>query len=155
MSRSPTRGGDLTPNLDYRRDRPLTGAQFRDLLQRSGLAARRPVDDPATLDAMLNHADLLITAWDGDRPVGVARALTDYRYCCYLADLAVDRAWQRQGVGRRLLAATRAALAPDCMLLLLAAPAAAAYYPRLGFAPHPSAWVLRAAGLAPVAEGAR
>jgi GNAT superfamily N-acetyltransferase len=155
MSRSPTRNGDLTPRLDYRRDRPLTRAQFRDLLQCSGLAARRPVDDPATLDAMLAHADLLVTAWDGDRPVGVARSLTDYRYCCYLADLAVDRAWQRQGVGRRLLAATRTALAPGCMLLLLAAPAAAAYYPRVGFAPHPSAWVLRAAGLAADGEGAR
>lgn len=154
MSRAPTRGGDLTSRLDYRRDRPLTRTQFRDLLQRSGLAARRPVDDPATLDAMLAHADLLVTAWDGDRPVGVARALTDYRYCCYLADLAVDRAWQRQGVGRQLIAVTRVALAPDCMLLLLAAPAAEGYYPRVGFAAHPSAWVLRAAGLAPAAEGA-
>lgn len=93
---------------------------------------------------MLEHGNLLCTAWDGDRLVGVARSVTDFAYCCYLSDLAVDAAYQKQGIGRALMRLTQAQLGPSAKLILLAAPAAAAYYPRLGFQAHPSAWVLDA-----------
>lgn len=130
--------------VEYRTDRTPTVDEFADLLRRSTLAARRPVDDPAALAAMLAHANLIATAWlpaaEGARLVGVARSLTDFAYCCYLSDLAVDAGLQRGGVGRRLIAATQAALGPKAKLILLAAPAAVDYYPRLGFDPHPSAW---------------
>lgn len=129
-------------DLTYRSDRTLRPAQFVDLLQRSGLAARRPVDDAACIEAMLAHADLLVTAWDGERLVGVARSVTDFSYCCYLSDLAVDRALQRSGVGLRLQQETQARLGPRCTLILLAAPAARDYYPRVGYSPHDSCWVL-------------
>ena len=132
--------------IAYLRDHALTSAEFTGLLRRSGLDARRPVDDPKTITAMLAHANLTITAWRDERLVGVARSLTDYRYCCYLSDLAVDRDEQRHGIGRGLVAATRAALGPRCMLLLLAAPAAVDYYPHIGFEHHPQAWMVRDAG---------
>ncbi|HEY5790091.1 MAG TPA: GNAT family N-acetyltransferase [Gammaproteobacteria bacterium] len=114
------------------------------MLRRSGLAARRPVEEPRRVAAMLEHADLLLTAWVERELVGVARSLTDWQYCCYLSDLAVDRAWQRRGIGRQLVALTRAALHPDCLLLLLSAPDAVTYYPHLGFTHHPQAWTTRA-----------
>lgn len=93
---------------------------------------------------MVEHASLMVTAWDGDTLVGVARSLTDFAYCCYLSDLAVDVGYQRQGIGRELLCLTRRQLAPACKLILLAAPAATGYYPKLGFEPHPSAWTIAA-----------
>ena len=101
------------------------------LYQAAGL--KRPVDDPARIAAMYRHSNLVVTAWDGEQLVGVSRALSDFAYCCYLSDLAVLPAWQGQGIGRELVARTRAAAGPGSMLLLLAAPGAMSYYPALGF----------------------
>ncbi len=68
--------------------------------------------------------------------------MTDFHYCCYLSDLAVDTAYQRQGIGARLIELTRLELKPQAKIILLAAPAATEYYPRLGFDAHHSAWLL-------------
>jgi predicted N-acetyltransferase YhbS len=130
--------------IEYRADRKLTPSEFVDLLQRSTLAERRPVDDAEAIKAMVEHASLMVTAWEDDRLVGVARSVTDFAYCCYLSDLAVDTAWQRQGIGRALIRQTQRQLAPACKLILLSAPAATGYYPKLGFARHDSAWIIRA-----------
>jgi len=91
---------------------------------------------------MLRHADLLCTAWSGRQLVGVARSVTDFAFCCYLSDLAVDVAWQKQGIGKALIRLTRQSLGPRCKLILLSAPNATGYYPKIGFTAHPSAWVL-------------
>jgi len=128
--------------LRYETDVALTTEQFTDVLQRSGLAERRPVDDRECMAGMVEHADLTVTAWDGDLLVGVARSVTDFHYCCYLSDLAVDRAYQRKGIGRELIARTQERLGPRCAIILLSAPAAVDYYPRLGLRKHPQAWVL-------------
>ena len=121
-------------------DRVLDVEQFLDVLSRSTLAGRRPVGDRACMEGMLAHASLLATAWDGELLVGVARSVTDFHYCCYLSDLAVDEAYQRRGIGRALIAATLARLGPRCRLRLIAAPAAADYYPRLGFRRNDRCW---------------
>lgn len=126
--------------IRFSSDAAITSDQFIDVLRRSTLDERRPVDDRGCIDSMLRNADLTITAWDGDALIGVARSVTDYSYCCYLSDLAVDSEYQRQGVGKRLIELTRAALGPRCKLILLSAPAATDYYPHLGFERHPSAW---------------
>jgi ribosomal protein S18 acetylase RimI-like enzyme len=114
-----------------------------DLYRRSTLGERRPIDRPDIFAGMLQHADLLISAWQGNRLVGIARSLTDFSYVAYLADLAVDVEYQRQGIGKRLIEETRSRLGKQCMIVLLAAPAANDYYPRLGFEHNPRAWVLR------------
>ena len=119
--------------------------QFIDVLRRSTLAERRPVDDRDCLAGMLRHADLLVTAWEQDLLVGVARSVTDFNYCCYLSDLAVDQEHQQTGIGRELIRRTREQLGSGCMVILLSAPAATGYYPRIGFRLHGSAWVLRPA----------
>lgn len=128
--------------ITYTVTRPITPAEFIDLLVRSTLAERRPIDDPDAIAGMVANADITVTAWDGDRLVGVARSVTDFTYCCYLSDLAVDAAYQRQGIGVELMARTQAELGPKCTLILLAAPAAADYYGHVGFTHHPRCWVL-------------
>jgi len=121
---------------------PLTPEQFIDLLNRSTLGERRPIDDPDTIAGMVANADITLSAWDGDKLVGVARSVTDFTYCCYLSDLAVDAAYQRQGIGVELMARTQALLGPKCKVILLAAPAAADYYGHVGFDHYPRCWVL-------------
>jgi ribosomal protein S18 acetylase RimI-like enzyme len=128
--------------LRYTTDRAIDVGQFRDLLVRSTLGERRPIDDNACLEGMLKHADILATAWDGEALVGVSRSLTDWTYSCYLADLAVDVAYQRAGIGRRLIDLTQRQLGPLCKIILLAAPAANEYYERIGFEHNPRAWLL-------------
>lgn len=116
--------------------------QFIDVLQKSTLGERRPVDDLNAMTHMVEHADLIATAWSGDQLVGVARSFTDYAYCCYLSDLAVVKEHQRTGIGRALIAETQKVLEAGCQLVLLAAPGAQAFYPKIGFEKHKSAWVL-------------
>jgi len=131
-------------NIEYAHDRAVTAEEFIDLLKRSTLAARRPVDEPKRVAAMLAHANLMCTAWDGKKLVGVARSVTDFEYCCYVSDLAVDEAYQRRGIGRELLRLTRSRLGNRATIVLLAAPDAEGYYPRIGFEAHRSAWILTA-----------
>ena len=129
--------------ITYREDAPIDVLTAINLYNRSTLGQRRPVDKPEVFDAMLRNADVIITAWQGETLVGIARTLTDYSYVAYLADLAVDTAFQRKGIGKQLIAETRKRLEDQCMLVLLAAPAANEYYPKIGFEHHPRAWVLR------------
>jgi ribosomal protein S18 acetylase RimI-like enzyme len=112
----------------------LKPAEFVDVLRRSGLDRRRPVDQPDVVAKMLKHAGIILCARDGQgRLIGVSRALADFSYCCYLSDLAVDRAWQGLGIGTELMRRTRAAAGGEAVtLLLLSAPDAMAYYPKAG-----------------------
>jgi GNAT superfamily N-acetyltransferase len=133
--------------LQYRDDARISADEAIDLFRRSTLGERRPVHRRDIFEGMLANADLTITAWSGERLVGIARTLTDFTYVAYLADLAVDAELQRQGIGKRLIAETRERLAPECMIVLLAAPKANDYYGRLGFEHNPRAWVLRGSQL--------
>jgi predicted N-acetyltransferase YhbS len=127
----------------YNIENSLSLDEFRGILDRSTLALRRPVEELDTLQGMLDHADLIATARDSTGLlVGVARALTDFSYCTYLSDLAVDQAHQKRGIGIRLIQRIHDAAGRQTHLILLAAPAAEAYYPRIGFQPHHSCWMI-------------
>ena len=130
--------------MEYRFGNQLDLDQVTELYRASTLGERRPIDDPAIVRSMLEHANLVVTAWDGGRLVGISRTLTDFAYVGYLADLAVRESHQRQGLGLALIQKTRERMGPRSMLVLLAAPKAVDYYPRVGFRRHESAWVLRA-----------
>jgi predicted N-acetyltransferase YhbS len=132
-------------SIRYEHSQVITEAEFVDLLRRSTLAERRPVDDSNCVEAMRKHANLICTAWDDQKLIGVARSVTDFEYCCYLSDLAVDEAYQKRGIGRELIRLTRSRLGNRAAIILLAAPKAETYYPRIGFDAHRSAWILPAA----------
>lgn len=116
--------------------------QVIDLYRASTLGERRPVDNREVMRSMIEKADLIVTAWDEGRLVGIARTLTDFVYVAYLADLAVDLSYQKSGIGKKLIEETRRHLEPTCMITLLAAPGANDYYPKVGFEHNPRAWVL-------------
>lgn len=132
----------MTAGVDYAIEPGLAAEEFVDVLVRSTLAERRPVDRPEVIRGMLEQADLIVTARVDGRIVGVSRALTDFNYCTYLADLAVDRAFQGRGIGRELIARTHEAAGRGTTLILLAAPLARTYYPHVGLEPHDSCWII-------------
>ena len=129
--------------ITYRDEAQISAAQAIDLYIRSSLGERRPINNLQTFESMLKHANLTITAWDGDQLIGISRSLTDFSYVAYLSDLAVDQKYQRQGIGKKLVDETKIRLGPDCMIVLLAAPKANDYYEHIGFEHNPRAWTLR------------
>ncbi len=130
--------------LTYALEPDLTHTEFIDLLVRSTLAERRPVDRLDIIEGMLRNADLIVTCRDASGLlVGVSRAITDFHYCTYLSDLAVDQDYQRQGIGKELIEQTHLKAGHHTLLILLSAPAATTYYPRIGMQQHPSAWIQR------------
>jgi len=129
-------------DVRYAAEPDLSPGDFIDLLHRSTLAARRPVDDPATIAAMIANADILITAREMGKLIGVSRAITDYAWCTYLSDLAVDQLHQRRGIGRELIRRTHEAAGLQTTLILLSAPDAQGYYPHIGMQAHDSCWII-------------
>ena len=128
--------------ITYKYNIQVTLEQFRDVLIRSSLGQRRPIEDDNILTAMLKYGNLTVTAWDDDCLVGISRTLTDYEYIRYLSDLAVDEKYQRNGIGKELIRLTREKMGVRSRLLLLAAPAAELYYPKIGFREQKQAWII-------------
>jgi len=122
----------MSPAIAYRSNIKPTAEDFIDILKRSTLGARRPIDQPDRIEKMLDHGNVTITAWDGEKLVGISRAVTDFSFCCYLSDLAVDREYQHQGIGKELVRLTHETAGMETQLILLAAPAATEYYPKIG-----------------------
>jgi predicted N-acetyltransferase YhbS len=130
-------------SITYRPEPDLGPEEFIDVLVRSTLAERRPVGDRRRIEQMLQNADIILAARADGRLVGVSRAITDFAYCAYLSDLAVDMAFQRRGIGRELISQTHQAAGLHTTLILLAAPKAETYYPHIGMTRHESCWVTR------------
>ena len=126
--------------INYTIEQGVSAAEVAAVFAASGI--RRPVDDLERIARMITNADIIACARDNGRLVGVARALTDFSYCCYLSDLAVDRAYQRQGIGRGLIDLVAKTIGDESMLLLLSAPEADEYYPHIGFGKADNAWII-------------
>ncbi|MBX2851177.1 MAG: GNAT family N-acetyltransferase [Phycisphaeraceae bacterium] len=118
--------------------------RFVEILRCSTLGERRPLHNRQVMKAMLDHGDIIVSAWDGEQIVGAATTLTDFHRVAYLADLAVHVDYQQQGIGKELIRRTREALRPTCSIVLLSAPKANDYYPKVGFEHNPRAWTLDA-----------
>jgi ribosomal protein S18 acetylase RimI-like enzyme len=129
--------------IAYTRDRPINPTEFKSILERSGLAARRPVSNVDRLKKMLAAYTFVVSAWQGDRLVGISTVWTDWAFSAYLADLAVDRDYQKRGIGRRLVEISKQAVGPEVTLILLSAPDAANYYPKIGMERFADCFLLR------------
>ena len=129
-------------DIVYSSEATLSADEFIDLLVRSTLAERRPIHDIKTISEMLANASIIITARVDGRLVGISRALSDFSFCTYLSDLAVDVEHQRRGIGRELIRRTHEEAGRHTTLILVAAPKARDYYPHIGLKQHDSCWVI-------------
>ncbi|MGD8427699.1 MAG: GNAT family N-acetyltransferase [Balneolaceae bacterium] len=129
-------------SITYSINRPISRQQFVDLLKETTLGERRPIENNECIQGMLDNANLTVTAWLDERLVGIARSVTDFHYCCYLSDLAVSESVQARGIGKELIRQTFGALTSGCKIILLSAPQAEGYYPKIGFTKHNSAWLM-------------
>jgi len=128
-------------DITYKVENNLDLAEFIDVLNRSTLGERRPVDDFSRIKKMCENANLIVTARLDGKLIAVARSITDFVYCTYLSDLAVDEAYQKKGIGKRLIEETKKQ-APKAKLILLSAPAAIGYYPKIGMKKHNQCFIL-------------
>jgi GNAT superfamily N-acetyltransferase len=128
--------------ITYQTEEHLSGEEYTQLLIKSTLGERRPIDDADRMEAMCSNAGLIVTARHNGQLVGAARSVTDKVYCTYLSDLAVDEAYQKQGIGKKLIAETKKQY-PQALLILLAAPAAEGYYPKINMERHNHYFLLR------------
>ena len=112
---------DITPDTD----------QIIDVYNSSGI--NRPTVDKERIKKMYDNSNLIVTAWDNDKLVGISRSLTDYCYCCYLSDLAIRKDYQKRGIGKNLIEITKNEIGEQTALILLSAPIAMDYYPKVGF----------------------
>ena len=129
-------------NIDYEVREKISAEEFIDILKRSTLGERRPIENEKCIQGMLDHADILVLALDNGKIIGVARAVTDFNYACYLSDIAVDVDYQKMGIGQKLISTVQEQLEKSCKIILLSAPDAVGYYPKIGFTQHGSAWTL-------------
>ena len=127
--------GDGMSEIIYAIEKSLDVSEFVKVLKNSTLAERRPVEDEQRISSMCNNANLIVTARLNGKLVGVARSITDFVYCTYLSDLAVDVKYQKKGIGKRLIEETKNQT-PQAKLILLSAPAAVDYYPKIGMTKH-------------------
>lgn len=127
-------GGDLMETIaqiSYKENVIIKAEELSEVFKSSGI--KRPSDDLNRLQRMIENSGVLITAWDNHRLIGVARAITDYSYCCYLSDLAVNKDYQNKGIGRELIRLVQEQIGEEVALLLLSSPIAMEYYPKIGF----------------------
>jgi ribosomal protein S18 acetylase RimI-like enzyme len=126
--------------VNYKFDAIPTPEQVIELYDEAGLP--RPTYDPKRIKAMFENSDLIVTAWDKNKLVGVSRTITDWVWCSYLADLAVSPGYKKSGIGKKLIELTREKIGEQSMLLLLSVPTAMDYYPKVGFVRENRAFII-------------
>jgi N-acetylglutamate synthase-like GNAT family acetyltransferase len=117
-------------NIIYRTDCIPSAKEVINLYTDAGLP--RPTNDAERIKKMFAHSNLVVTAWDGEVLIGVSRCLTDFSWCCYLADLAVRSDYMKKGIGKKLIEISKEKAGEQSMVLLLSVPAAMDYYPKTG-----------------------
>ena len=126
--------------IEYKINSPLRAEEVSAVFKSSGI--KRPADDLERIQKMIDHADVTVTAWDGAALAGIARAITDFAYCCYLSDLAIGREHQKTGIGKELVVRLQEHIGEEVSLLLLSSPTAMEYYPRIGFKKADNAFLI-------------
>lgn len=128
--------------LEFKVNHPLSKEQFVSILTSSELGNAELLEDETFIQGILDNTNVIVTAWDGETVIGVARSITDFHCVCYLSELAVDKAYQEYGVGRQLQSLTKQQLGPKCKLILIATDGSNEYYKKVGFQNNPRCWIL-------------
>jgi predicted N-acetyltransferase YhbS len=127
-------------NILYGVNKEVNAEEVSEVFKKSGI--KRPIENLERIRCMINNSNLIVTAWDGDVLIGIARALTDFSWSCYLSDLAVDIDYQKRGIGKELVRLVKESIGEEVVLLLLSAPSAMSYYPQIGFESTDRAYII-------------
>ena len=122
---------ETTTQITYRINERITACELSLVFKESGI--KRPCEDLNRLQRMIENSNVLVTARDEEKLVGVARAITDFSYCCYLSDLAINKRYQENGIGKELVRLVQDHIGDEAALILLSSPIAMEYYPKIGF----------------------
>lgn len=115
----------------------VSAKELLEVFESSGIQRPR---DLKRLGKMLSNSNLIVSARENGKLVGVARALTDFSWCCYVSDIAVMKEHQKRGIGKQLVSKIRKTLGKNVMILLLSATGAEKFYPKIGFGNAKNAW---------------
>ncbi|MEP6617034.1 MAG: GNAT family N-acetyltransferase [Ginsengibacter sp.] len=129
-----------TMEIIYKTGVAPTAEQIIELYDNAGLP--RPTNDKERIKKMFDNSGLVISAWDNDLLVGVSRSITDWVWCCYLADLAIRKEYKKSGIGKKLIELTKKEVGEQSMILLLSVPTAMEYYPKVGFTKQESSFII-------------
>ncbi len=128
--------------ITYQLEIDLNLAEYMEILNSSGLGKRRPMNDIDHLHRMIMGSNLIVTAREDGELVGVLRALSDFCYRTFIADLAVTKTRQRLGIGKCLIQKA-GEIAPESRLFLFSAEDAEGFYQKLGFQLHERCYQLK------------
>lgn len=88
---------------------------------------QRDSGDEHRLVRIVPEANIVVTARDGQKLVGLARGLKEHSGCCYLSDLIVDREYAAHAVGEKLIRQVAKQVGENSLIVLVPAPQAHAY----------------------------
>lgn len=126
--------------INYKCDCVPSVEQIIELYDKSAMP--RPTNDKERMRKMFENSNLVVTAWDDDKLIGICRGITDWVWCCYLSDLAVSPDYKKSGIGKRLIELTKEKVGEQTMILLLSVPTAMEYYPKVGFAKEDRGFIM-------------
>ena len=130
-------------SITYKTDIVPQIREIVDLFQHSGYFPIEDRSDTERIKQMFDYADIVATAWDGKKLVGLARSLTDFCYCCYLSDLCVLEDYKENGIGRELVMQTKEKAGERCKLILQSSDEALKFYERIGMERIDSAFIFQ------------
>ncbi|OLQ38379.1 hypothetical protein ATX28_09190 [Oenococcus oeni] len=112
-------------------DKKISVDELCDVIKRSTL--KRQIENKQKIKNMLEHADFLYTAWDGNKIVGYTRGITDYGDVVFIDDLGIDKEYWHKGIGSHLIKMVIEKFGNDIHIVLVASKLARDYYAKLGF----------------------
>ena len=114
----------------------VTAAEYIDFLKRTDLGSQYPKERfESRIEKLVKNVSISLTARNEEGLlVGALFGVTDFAYWLYVTDLGVDRAYEGQGIGRRLMktAHEKAGGEKDIAVYLIANENAVGFYEKLG-----------------------
>lgn len=101
------------------------------------------MSDISRLMKMFKNANLVVSAWDNDKLVGISRSLCDFSYCCYLSDICVHKEYRKRNIGQRLVEKTKEKAGKECKLILHSNTHALQFYKKIGMQRISDAFIIQ------------
>ncbi len=112
-----------------------------EIFKSSGLD--RPLNEKDRILKMYKNSNLIISAWDKNKLVGLSRSMTDFYYTCYLSDLAICKKYQNQGIGKSLIKLIQKEIGEETTLILLSSKIGMTFYSKIGMEKIPNGFIIK------------